>query len=457
MALTQFPLDGVSDGTAITTGNTGASTVSLGSGSTGAYAIAAKAYGTVGVRLSIATGTSPAFRFLNAASATNNQQAFRFCTSGPNGAAAGSTNAVNFVTFRHASGTVAAIGYDKGNNGINFRDGTSGTILAAITFAALTTAAGSTVNLATVLEYSLVINNSTGVWSLKAYLPGTSTVVWNASGASTFTSTAAFAGMQFGGSSDVTVTQDIDYVQLNDGASSEIGAPASNQLPTLTLTANQTAAAGAPVSVSATATDPDGTVASYAWSIAYPTSGAPSLTGASTATCSFTAGVAGSLYIVQCVVTDNSGGQTTKTTEVRVPNPASTVMPLTGQASGASGWGIVGSASDQGSAVSDSDGATMVESPDITGTASARRFRLPPMAARSALTITLRGAILTATGPTGCKARVGSGSTQHAEYTIAPTTSSSDITVPASPTDQATLAAAVTDWGAVWVELVAAS
>ena len=457
MALVQNVLDGYADGTAITTGNTGASTVSLGSGSTGAYAAAAKAYGAVGVRLSLAASTSPAFRFLFASSATNNQAAFRFCTSGPNGAASGTVNAINFVTFRHGSGTVCSIGYDKGNAGLNFRDGTSGTILASITFAAMTTAAGSTVNLATILEYSLVINNSTGVWALKAYLPGTSTVVWNASGTSTFTSTAAFAGLQFGGSSDVTVTQDIDYVQLNDGGSSEISAPASNQLPTLTLTANQTVAAGGAVAVSASATDPDGTIASYAWSVLYPTTGAPSLTGASTAACLFTAGAAGSLYILQCVVTDNSGGTTTKTTEVRVPNPTATVLPLTGQATGASGWGIVGSASDQGSAVNDADAATMVESPDISATASARRFRLPPMAARSALQVTLRGAILTASGPTGCKCRVGSGSTQHAEYTITPTTTSSDISVPSSPTDQATLAAAVTDWGSVWVELVAAN
>ncbi|MFA5387309.1 MAG: hypothetical protein WC322_02830 [Candidatus Paceibacterota bacterium] len=459
MALTQYPLDGVADGTAITTGNTGASVVSLGTGSTGTYRTAAKAYGTVGVRLVIAAGTSPALRFLFTGGATNNQAAYEFCTSGPNGAASGTIVSVPVVTFRHASGTVASINYDKGNAGLNFKDGASGSILSAITFAAMTTAAGSSVTLATILEYSLVINNSTGVWDLKAYLPGTPTVVWSASGTSTFTSTAPLAGMQYGGSSDVVVTQDVDFVQLNDGLSTPIAQPATNSAPTVTIAnAIQTVAAASVVTFVATGADTDGTIASYAWTVEYSSTGSnPTLTNAATDVVSVTAPAAGNLCILRCTITDNLGATGYALAEVRVPTPDSAVRALPGLASGAAGWSIVGTGTDQSTVLADSDGATLVESPDITSTATVRRFRLAPMVVRSTLAITLKGVLLTVTGPTGCKVRLGSGTTQHGEYAVAATTVSQDVTVPPTPGNQQALATAVTDWGNVWYELVGLS
>lgn len=454
MTLTQYPLDGYPSGTSITTGNTGANTISLGAGSTGVYSSAAAAYGAVGVRLSIAAGTSPAFRFLFGGGATGNQAAFRFCSSGPNGAAAGGVNAVNFVNFRHASGVVAAIGYDKGNNGLNFRNGPSGTIISAITFAALSTAAGSTVNLATILEYSLVVNNSTGAYALKVYLPGTSTIVWSASGTTTFTQTGAFAGLQFGGSSDVEVTQDVDFVQVNDGSSTEIAQPATNQPPTVSISSPlRDVAASSAVSFTATATDTDGTIAGYQWAVEYSSTGSnPTLTGATTATVSLTApAAAGSLIVLRCTATDDADGTGYTLAEVRVPSPvASGIVPVD-RTTGNSGWGIIGGAASQAAALGDGDAGTLVESPDVTSTASVRRFRLAPMSARSSMVITIGGALMTASGSHACKVRVGSGSTQVKEVSLPATTSSADYTV----TLTAGEVAAITDWGAVWVELVA--
>jgi hypothetical protein len=270
------------------------------------------------------------------------------------------------------------------------------------------------------------------------------------------TSTAAGPGWPY---------YDFDNVRYGRKAAGDIG-DVANTPPTLTLTANQNVAAGAAVTVTASASDPDGSIATYAWSIvAGSSTGSPALTGASTATVSFTAGAVGNLYTLQCSVTDNGGEVTTRTTEVRVP-AAVDVAPLAGSGfeGGAAGWTIIGGSSSQGAALADGSSSTRVESPDLTSTPLSRWWRLKPMTTRDALRITLSDAVLTAAGSHASKVQVLLGAsltviTERATSTLKKTTDGtpSDLTtsdlslyLELTPAERA----AITDWGDVRVAVV---
>lgn len=271
------------------------------------------------------------------------------------------------------------------------------------------------------------------------------------SGATTNTGTTAPGFFRFGGVTSTSgwANDDIDGIRFGDLASGVLGPPA-NLPPTVSVGANQSVAAAATVNVTSSASDPDGTIASRLWTFDFPTSGAPALTGASTANASFTAGAAGALYILRHTVTDNGGATAFATTEVRVPSTGN-VRPIAGDGSGAAGWSIIGGAATQGAALNDASATTRVESPDMTSTASAHRWRLAPMSTRTALRITLSDVVLTAAAAHTCKVRVFCGSTQITERSLAATTSDTapffDLTGPEIT--------AITDWGNVWVEAVA--
>lgn len=153
----------------------------------------------------------------------------------------------------------------------------------------------------------------------------------------------------------------VDDVAIETAASGLIG-PMVNLPPTIDAGTDQNVSASATVNLSATAADPDGSVTSYAWTYDYPSSGAPALTGGSTATPSFTAGAAGSLYILRCTVTDSGGATASDTVEVRVPlTGAFTTLPMNGTKTGT--WTLAGSATTDGAALADSDDTTYTESP----------------------------------------------------------------------------------------------
>lgn len=220
--------------------------------------------------------------------------------------------------------------------------------------------------------------------------------------------------------------------------------------PTVSTPANQNVAATGAVSVSVTASSSSATIASYAWSFTYPTSGAPTLTGASTANASFTAGAVGNLYVLQCVVTDSNAVSTTVTTEVRVPTSGDATV-LSGAASASVGsWSNVGGASTPADAVADTSDTTYVESATLGTTEFSDRFRLAPMTARSALNLTVRLAQDTS-GSTTVKVRLFEGSTQRQQWTQAITTSFADYAL------SLTSPGAVTDWGNLYLEAAATS
>lgn len=441
MALVTYDLNTGGEGTALSTSNSGASVVAVGTGGTAVFAAAAAATGAYGARLTNGANSDCVIRFPFAAAATNNQISFSVMVRAPS---AGTTNNA-IILPRHAAGFVCFF-YLTSAGAIEFwRTSTA--------FEATVLAAGSVVA-NTYYRITCVINSTTGAYSIKIYSGPTSTTALNTvSGtASAFASTSAFASIQLqaGGVSTVK-TVDFDNLVINDGSSAEI-VPGANVLPSLTLGANQNVVAGASVTATATATDSDGSIASVAWSVVSASSTAtPTLSGASTTTVSLTAPAAGNLVTLQCVATDNSGGTATATTEVRVPLTGSTqARPLALAGTGAA-WTNTGGATNDGAALADALDTTWLESPAVTTTESARRVRLQPMNARSNLTLTER--LQTDTGTANTTIRLYEGTTVRQSWTQAITTTATDYTLTASSTN----VAAVGDWGALYVEVGATS
>jgi hypothetical protein len=226
---------------------------------------------------------------------------------------------------------------------------------------------------------------------------------------------------------------------------------ATNVPPSVTVGANQSVAASSTVSLTSTSTDSDGTIASRQWSFDYPTSGAPTLTNGTSANATFTAGAAGSLYILRHTATDNLGATGSATMEVRVPT-GTTLNPVALNGTGTATWTNVGGAATEGTALADSSDSTYIESASVSGTEQTRRWRLQPSSDRTDGTITVRVAQDTAGSLVG-KVRLFEGSTQRQEWTITVTTSIADQTVTLSG---ATIAA-ITDWENLYVEVAVTS
>ncbi|QSX30017.1 PKD domain-containing protein [Shewanella cyperi] len=114
----------------------------------------------------------------------------------------------------------------------------------------------------------------------------------------------------------------------SDGKDPEVSV---NQAPTVTL-ANTTVNEKAEVNLSASATDTDGTIASFLWEVT--SSHDIALTGADTATPSFTApevGLEGDTVALKVTVTDDDGATASASTEVKV-NPLTLAFTLQGMA-----------------------------------------------------------------------------------------------------------------------------
>lgn len=236
----------------------------------------------------------------------------------------------------------------------------------------------------------------------------------------------------------------IDSVRLKHSEGTTYLAPfGANTAPTVTLAAFQNVTAGATVTATATPLDVDGTIASHAWTIVSGSSTAsPSLTGATTASVSFTAPAAGSLVTLQYVATDDDGATSDPAFhEVRVPKSGNfTTLALNGTTVNGT-WTRSGAATTDGAALADSDDTTYTQSPDYTGTATSEEYRLEPLTARSTLTLTPWTSQPTAGGTTTVS--LVEGTTVRQTWTITPPSG----TTPGSATLTLDNPAAITDWG----------
>jgi hypothetical protein len=322
------------------------------------------------------------------------------------------------------------------------------------TFEATILAAGSVVG-GTYYRITGVINSATGAYTIKIYSGASSTTALNTvtGTASAFTSTNPISHIQLqaGGVSTVK-TVDFDNLLIDDGSSSEI-VPGANIPPNVALTANQNVAAGATVTATATATDSDGSIASYAWSVVGASSTAtPTLTGGTTATVTFTAPAAGNLVTLQCVVTDNSGGTATATTEVRVPLTGSTAAkPLKMAGSGGVATSVGGAAT-EGDALGDGLDTTYLDSGSLSSTETIlRRMRYQPMNPRSDYQLTpMRFG--TDTGTANYVIRLYEGNTLRQTWTQAVTSTATNYTFTITAPG---VISAIGDWGNLYVEVAA--
>lgn len=257
---------------------------------------------------------------------------------------------------------------------------------------------------------------------------------------------------RFGGmtSSSGLASFDVDNLRWGHVASGDIP-DVANVPPEVSPIPVQNVTPGSTVTVTVTAADPDGTVAAHASSVvAARSTSTPTLTGATTPEFTFTAPTAGNLVTLQSVVTDNLGATTTVTTEVRVPlSGASTTVPLAIDGTNVVGTMTrVGAATTDGAALADALDTTYIESGTLSATEQSERYRMQPQGLSSSRTITVR--LSTDSGTANAVVRLYEGSTVRQTWT--------QTGVSTTPTDY-TLAlssgtiAAIGDWSDLAVEV----
>jgi hypothetical protein len=441
-------VQGPADGDTISNTNSGSSTSSMGGG-THTFRTAMAAHGSFGYQVVNASGVG-SYRRWNFAAATTEWQASVVVTL----PSAWPLQNTSIYAFPNAGGT--------GRFGISLT-ATGGLFVQDVGSAhTATIITGGTLSLGG--KYRIVtqaVGGSTTASQVTIKVYSNTGSGWTNQVGSTYTAsnwnmgTDQAVGIDLGVNSSpgaIVLTMGFDDIQINDGTGSEIGDYVYvNVPPTVDAGANQNVSSGATVSLSATASDSDGNIASHEWSFDYPSNGAPALTGGNTATPSFTAGSAGSLYILRDTVTDNGGATASDTVEVRVPT--NTVLaPLPGAGTGAGTWTNVGGAASEGAALADSNDATYVESAAVSASEQNRRFRLTPSQTRTSGTITVRVAQDTAGALVG-KVRLYEGTTMRQEWTITVTTSIADQTCTLS----GATVSAITDWSNLFVEVAAAN
>ncbi|WP_100812998.1 PKD domain-containing protein [Microbacterium lacus] len=351
--------------------------------------------------------------------------------------------------FRWASGAPGgSIGLieardSAGNQVFRIEINTSG--LVRIRNASAATWSQTTGGLVAAQDYRVEVYGGSGTLNLRIYQGDSTTPYISQSSA---VETATVDEIRFGRHSGQTLTGERrDDFAVSDTAAL-IGPPIP---PSVDAGPAQNVAAAATVNLTATAGG-GGSISSYAWTFVYPTSGAPTLTGASTSSASFTAGAAGNLYILQCVVTDSEGATATDTVEVRVPVAGGTaIAPLPVNGSGSSGWTIGGGSSTEGAALADSNDATYVASPTVTGVETARRWRLSPSAAKTSGQVAVR--LSTDSGTANVTVRLVEGSTVRQTWTQAITSVVTEYTFNLSSPAMA----AIGDWANLYVEVGATS
>lgn len=452
MTLVQYGLDTGPESTVLTTANSGLSDKSPANTTDITFAAAAKAHGAFGARASTPAGASRFARFKFAGAVSNTTWAFSGVVDLPDAPVG---NAVEFFGFPNASGSKRCYVRIENTGRIQFvgRAGSSfHTLLEAVdvTWGAkyritLVVQGGSST--ASVVQGKVYRENTPGSGAFTTQVGTTLSV------STVDTGTDAVIGVDAGvtNTSAAAAVVGFDDLQLNDGSTSEIpDFVLPNDPPVVTAGAAQSVSAGATVTLAFTATDGDGSIASRATTFDYPTSGAPTITGGTGNSPSFTAGAAGSRYVVRHTATDNLGATGSATTEVFVPVAGSaTLVPEASNGTGSSGWTIVGGSATQGAALADPSDARYVESPELTSTPTARRWRYIPGSTKSSAIKTPRLSV--SEGSALATVRLYEGTTLRQEWTG--NTISSTTAAPITCTLSGATLAAISDWKNLWVEV----
>jgi hypothetical protein len=357
----------------------------------------------------------------------------------------------DIINVRHASGQLFRIGV-SGTGAVQVKDSTGGTL-------------GSTATGAWAIDrwnrieafWDNAGGTAAGSITLEVYngdsLTPTGSV--SLSGVNLGAAVATHVDVGSPNSGSATDAHYFDSVQMDNGATAFIGPyVVVNVVPVVTPGPTQNVAGAATVGLSFTATDSDGTIASRATTFDFPTSGAPSITGGTGDTPSFTAGSAPQYYLVKHEATDDDGGVGSATTEVRVPTTgAGTSNPIAMASTAKVGtWTNVGGVATEGGAVADASDSTYLESDTISGVSQEITLRLLPRAALASGSITVR--LATDTGTTTATIRLRRGTTVIQTWSQAITSTPTDYEL---TLDGAAITAANLDPGDLRISVAVAS
>lgn len=335
----------------------------------------------------------------------------------------GTVTAIDICNVRHASGQLFRIGISAAG-ALQVKDST-GTVLGSTATGAW---ASSSYNRAAVKADNSG-GASAGTCSVEVYSGDSLTPTGTLTLTGVNLGTAPVASIDIGSPNSTAYTEPNywDSIQMDDGATTFIGPyVVVNVPPSVTAGSAQTVAGGATATLAFSVTDTDGTIVSRATTFDFPTSGAPSITGGTGNSPSFTAGSAPQLYIVKHEATDNDGGVGSATTEVRVPTTGSaTSNPVAMDATAEVGtWTNTGGAATDGAALADGSDATYLESGAVTSTSQETTIRILPRSAMASGSITVR--LSTDTGTANATVRLRRGTTVLQEWAQAVTSTPTD-------------------------------
>lgn len=297
MALQTFPFNGTS-GSAATTGNTGANTLTVSAGCSATLLSGAAFQGSTGIEFVTGTTGFSNATFNLVSSATS--AAFSFRVKIP--ATPPSITQTFLQVNDTANARILQVQYTgSGILKINDKSNVSTTILTAVQ-----ATAGSSFRIELVIS---ALSATAGAFTARAYSTGTTQVGSTATSATANTGTANINGATIGVLvSGAAFTADLDSLQMNGGSTTEIGeyVPASNP-PVVNAGSDRTVNSGATVTLTGTATDSDGTIASQLWTSVSSPGAAPTISNASSLTASFVAPATAGAYVFQLAATDNTG------------------------------------------------------------------------------------------------------------------------------------------------------
>lgn len=270
---------------------------------------AAAFHGSLGYKIAHQSGKARALAW--SGNSTSSQAAFRYYTKWS------ATPPTPSFLLGVIVGSVTGLGLYLGADGRPFVQSAAGTLSTSPTALAVDTWYR--------VEAAISVGTSTTTGQVKAavYAGDSTTAIWSYdSGATTnagYASGTVVASVQYGKMSGSTwaAEQFFDDLAMDVDTVALIGPPPSNVAPTVNAGVDQTVDSYAAVTLTATASDSDGTIASYAWA---QTAG-PAVTLAGTgASRAFKApGVATDTALTfQVTATDNAGATATDTIVVTV-------------------------------------------------------------------------------------------------------------------------------------------
>lgn len=413
------------NGVALTTGNSGASSLQAGSGgSTALFSTTAAWEGSTGVAFTSSGSNTASGKFPFAGGATPTQATFivRFIIP----ASTPSANQI-FLQVNDTTGArVLQLLYSSsGNIRINDKGNTQNTLLTPVQATPGTS-----------FRFELVVSSlsaTTGAYQAKAFSTGSTQVgsTLSISNANNGGGTAMLEA-QIGVLVGLAATSLMDDLQMADGSLTQTGDVVINTTPPTnnSISANQTTTANTSVNVSSSWTAAGGSagIASYQWSFvsALDNLGAPitgvTIANATSANASFTtkAGTAAARYILQVTATDLEGNTSAPVT-TRVFVPGTTNIGFL-EVTSATAWGTTNIAG-----LNDELDSTYSES-GAPGSGGVLTARLAPLqAATSGFTLAIRALATVVAGTQ--KVALLEGATVRKDWgTVTLTTSMADLT-----------------------------